>query len=92
MRRFASGSPTSIEMPAFRSSADRIAISDDRQLLHDDCDRETPPLIVDTARGGLVDGVAAELTVAEDRSWPIAALLSISFRAARLDFRSRSRR
>ena len=59
-------------MPAFRSSADRIAISDDRQLLHDDCDRETPPLIVDTARGGLVDGVAAELTVAEDRSWPIA--------------------
>ncbi len=79
MRRFASGSPTSIEMPAFRSSADRIAISDDRQLLHDDCDRETPPLIVDTARGGLVDGVAAELTVAEDRSWPtrVAGVLLI---------------
>jgi len=70
MRRFASASPTCIALPAFQSSAERIALGAERQSLHDAFKRETPPLIVDTARDSPVDWIAAELAVAEDRSWP----------------------
>src|SRR5678815_5489521 len=73
MRRFASASPTCIALPAFQSSAERIALGAERQSLHDAFKRETPPPIVDTARDSPVDWIAAELAVAEDRSWPSRA-------------------
>jgi|SRR6185369_17317459 hypothetical protein len=63
MRRFASASPTCIALPAFQSSAERIALGAERQSLHDAFKRETPPLIVDTARDSPVDWIAAELAV-----------------------------